>query len=49
MMTEINTVLAAFDADPTIGAVVLTGSDKAFAGMCLCTLAHLFVCLSVCL
>jgi enoyl-CoA hydratase len=31
MMTEINTVMSSFDSDPTIGAIVLTGSDKAFA------------------
>ena len=31
-MTEINSVLATLDADPTIGAIVITGSEKAFAG-----------------
>ena len=31
-MTEINTALAAFDSDPAVGAIVITGSDKAFAG-----------------
>ncbi len=31
LMTELGTQLLAFDADPAIGAVVLTGSEKAFA------------------
>ncbi|HET6235481.1 MAG TPA: enoyl-CoA hydratase [Acetobacteraceae bacterium] len=31
MMGEIGTQLLAFDADPAIGAVILTGSEKAFA------------------
>ncbi|MGC8470346.1 MAG: enoyl-CoA hydratase-related protein, partial [Acetobacteraceae bacterium] len=31
LMGELGTALAAFDADPAIGAVVLTGSEKAFA------------------
>ena len=31
LMTELGTQLLAFDADPAIGAIVLTGSDKAFA------------------
>ena len=31
LMDELGAQLAAFDADPAIGAVVLTGSDKAFA------------------
>jgi enoyl-CoA hydratase len=31
MMEELGTQLQAFDADPGIGAVVLTGSEKAFA------------------
>ncbi len=30
-MTELGTQLLAFDADPAIGAIVLTGSEKAFA------------------
>ena len=30
-MQEVNGAAFAFDADPTIGAIVLTGSDKAFA------------------
>jgi enoyl-CoA hydratase len=31
LMAELGTQLLAFDADPAIGAIVLTGSDKAFA------------------
>jgi enoyl-CoA hydratase len=31
LMAELGTQLQAFDADPGIGAIVLTGSDKAFA------------------
>ncbi len=31
LMAELGEQLAAFDADPGIGAIVLTGSDKAFA------------------
>lgn len=31
LMTELGVQLLAFDADPGIGAIVLTGSDKAFA------------------
>jgi enoyl-CoA hydratase len=31
LMAELGTALLAFDADPAIGAIVLTGSDKAFA------------------
>ncbi len=31
LMSELGTQLLAFDADPAIGAIVLTGSDKAFA------------------
>jgi enoyl-CoA hydratase len=31
MMAEISAQLLAFDADPAIGAIVLTGSEKAFA------------------
>jgi enoyl-CoA hydratase len=31
MMAEIGAQLLAFDADPAIGAIVLTGSEKAFA------------------
>lgn len=31
MVTEINTAAAAFDADTSIGAIVMTGSDRAFA------------------
>ena len=31
LMTELGTALQAFDADPAIGCMVLTGSEKAFA------------------
>ena len=31
LMSELGTQLLAFDADPAIGAIVLTGSEKAFA------------------
>ncbi len=31
LMAELGTQLLAFDADPAIGAIVLTGSEKAFA------------------
>jgi enoyl-CoA hydratase len=31
LMTELGTALKAFDADPAIGCIVLTGSEKAFA------------------
>ncbi len=31
LMCELGTLLLAFDADPAIGAIVLTGSDRAFA------------------
>jgi enoyl-CoA hydratase len=31
LIAELNQALGAFDADPAIGAMVLTGSDKAFA------------------
>jgi enoyl-CoA hydratase len=31
LMDELGTALKAFDADPAIGAIVLTGGDKAFA------------------
>jgi enoyl-CoA hydratase/carnithine racemase len=30
-MTEVTTAAAEFDADPGIGAIVITGSEKAFA------------------
>jgi len=32
LMKELNEALRAIDADEGIGAIVLTGSDKAFAG-----------------
>jgi enoyl-CoA hydratase len=31
LMTELGTALLAFDADPAIGCIILTGSEKAFA------------------
>jgi enoyl-CoA hydratase len=31
LMTEVNGAVTAFDADPTIGCLVVTGSEKAFA------------------
>ena len=31
LMEELGAQLLAFDADPAIGAIVLTGSEKAFA------------------
>jgi enoyl-CoA hydratase len=31
LMAELGTQLRAFDADPAIGAIVLTGSERAFA------------------
>src|SRR5271165_3338217 len=31
LIEELNTALAAFEGDPDIGAIVLTGSEKAFA------------------
>lgn len=33
LFTELNKAVAEFDADDEIGALVLTGSEKAFAGM----------------
>jgi len=38
LMIELNQALREFDKDPQVGAIVLTGSDKAFAGMRLCRL-----------
>jgi enoyl-CoA hydratase/carnithine racemase len=32
-MKELNSALLSFSSTPEIGAVVLTGSEKAFAGM----------------
>jgi enoyl-CoA hydratase/carnithine racemase len=32
LVTEINAQMRAFDADPTVGAIVITGSERAFAG-----------------
>jgi enoyl-CoA hydratase len=33
LILELNEALLAFDADESIGAIVLTGSERAFAGM----------------
>jgi enoyl-CoA hydratase len=33
LFEELNDALTKFDADETVGAIVLTGSEKAFAGM----------------
>ena len=33
LMQEVNTAAFAFDAHPDIGAIILTGSEKAFAGI----------------
>lgn len=32
LMAELNQALAAFEADPAVRAIVLTGGEKAFAG-----------------
>lgn len=34
LFEELNDALRKFDADEDIGAIVLTGSERAFAGMC---------------
>ena len=34
LINELNTVTTELDKDPSVGAMVLTGSDRAFAGMC---------------
>ena len=34
LFTELNAALEEFDKDDTVGAMVLTGSDRAFAGAC---------------
>lgn len=33
LFDELNEALAGYDADPEVGAIVLTGSEKAFAGI----------------
>ena len=33
LIEELNQALETFEEDPTVGAIVLTGGDKAFAGM----------------
>jgi enoyl-CoA hydratase len=35
LMNELSQALKEFDRDPQVGAIVVTGSEKAFAGMCL--------------
>lgn len=32
LVNEINRAMEAFQQDPTVGAIVLTGGEKAFAG-----------------
>lgn len=32
LIAELNTVIAKFEADEKVGAIVITGSEKAFAG-----------------
>lgn len=34
LFAELNAALAEFDADESVGAMVITGSDRAFAGAC---------------
>ena len=42
LMDELGQALAAFDADPAIGCIILTGSEKAFAaGADIAAMAHL--------
>lgn len=33
LIVELNQALEAFEKDPAVGAIVLTGGEKAFAGM----------------
>lgn len=33
LIAELNQALEAFEKDPAVGAIVLTGGDKAFAGV----------------
>lgn len=40
---EVNDALFKFDSDDSVGAIVITGSEKAFAGMCLHRLNRLLV------
>ena len=35
LMNELSQALKEFDRDPQVGAIVVTGSEKAFAGTCL--------------
>lgn len=39
LFEEVNDALKKFDDDQSIGAIVLTGSEKAFAGTLPCVLA----------
>lgn len=32
LISELNDVLIGFESDPSVGCVILTGSEKAFAG-----------------
>jgi hypothetical protein len=49
LMAEVADAVDKFDGDKAIGAIVITGSDKAFAGVSVCLSIYLLVCLSVCL
>ena len=35
LMNELSQALKEFDRDPQVGAIVVTGSETVFAGMCL--------------
>jgi len=43
LMSEVNGAAQAFDADENIGAIILTGSEKAFAGTKLTKLSSLLI------
>lgn len=43
LFDELNEALAGYDADPEVGAIVLTGSEKAFAGTFLSILLDVMV------
>lgn len=43
LFTEVNEAMAKYDADANVGAIVLTGSEKAFAGTLLCVLGSMYV------
>ena len=36
LFVELNKVMGVMDKDPDVKAIVLTGSEKAFAGQCIC-------------